>query len=355
MLPTMCCCTLLYAIPVALCTRGPILEQLFPQHFRKTHKFRLEWQPGRDGRIDWYGQVPSKDDAAPPEWIHGYTIHDEFVRNQTGAQIPAEPSYLIMNIALSSNWGFPYDIKPTCKRCYDCDNPRCACALQPGFCDMMRSGNADMLIDSVRVYQNDDDSAHVGEPHTLGCDPPNYPTREFIAGHSYRYMRRWPGYDDRKPMKKIVVGGGSCEDDADCGTLHRGQCVPDAYRGLFAARGSKSRNTCVCEDGFVGPRCLTISYKDDAPGAYEIKQEQNSLATVAEVYLPMPLLLSFLCIVIMFTASMAWQIYCRKMPIKYNKDGDIIPMSPFLKRPQFRPTGDENDDERVTLITGRSV
>ena len=29
-------------------------HQLTPSHFQKPHRFRLEWQPGPGGRLDWY-------------------------------------------------------------------------------------------------------------------------------------------------------------------------------------------------------------------------------------------------------------------------------------------------------------
>jgi hypothetical protein len=44
---------------------------------------------------------------------------------------------------------------------------------------------AKFLIDYVRVYQDKSDSNQ-----TIGCDPVNYPTKEFIEGHTYRFERR---------------------------------------------------------------------------------------------------------------------------------------------------------------------
>ena len=135
-----------------------------------------------------------------------------------GSKIPEEPSYLIFNTAISSTWAFPYNVPDWCPKCYDCDNPKCACSFNPGFCNMMKTGKVAMKIDSVRVYQSKDDNAHDGKPHTLGCDPLGFPTREFIKGYEYRYMRSAPfGYDDKHPLRDVKQGGGNCVVDEDCG------------------------------------------------------------------------------------------------------------------------------------------
>ena len=127
-----------------------------------------------------------------------------------------------MNTAISSTWGFPYDTPDWCTKCFDCDNPKCACSFYPGFCEMIRSGKVSMLIDSIRIYQSRNSSAHVGAPHTLGCDPPDYPTKEWIDGHQYRYMRNPPFvYEDTTPLRRVQIGGGACLTDKDCGGLIR--------------------------------------------------------------------------------------------------------------------------------------
>jgi hypothetical protein len=83
---------------------------------------------------------------------------------------------------------------------------------------MMKTGKVAMKIDSVRVYQSKDDGAHPGKPHTVGCDPVEFPTREYIKGFEFRYMRNPPFvYDDKHPLREVKNGGGECEVDADCG------------------------------------------------------------------------------------------------------------------------------------------
>lgn len=53
----------------------------------------------------------------------------------------------------------------------------------------------------MRVYQASNDSLH-----TLGCDTEEYPTRDFIKAHSYRYKE--PNKD--VPMLAVQKGSGFC-------------------------------------------------------------------------------------------------------------------------------------------------
>lgn len=83
---------------------------------------------------------------------------------------------------------------------------------------MMKTGKVALKIDSVRVYQSRDDDAHGGKPHSVGCDPVEAPTKEFIKGYEYRYMRNPPFvYDDKHPLRSLKTGGGVCKVDEDCG------------------------------------------------------------------------------------------------------------------------------------------
>lgn len=53
----------------------------------------------------------------------------------------------------------------------------------------------------MRVYQNRNDSLH-----TVGCDPQDYPTKDFIKAHSDRYKSP----NDKFVMLDVENGGGSC-------------------------------------------------------------------------------------------------------------------------------------------------
>lgn len=205
------------------------MKQLVPEHFKTPHTFRVEWQPGRGGRLDWFTKSYKKvdengtvfhmeGDGKGQDWEHSLSIPDFALDEAMGSKIPEEPSYVIFNTAISSTWAFPYDVPEWCPKCYDCDNPKCSCSFNPGFCNMMKTGKVALKIDSVRVYQSKNDDAHDGQPHSLGCDPVDFPTREYIKGYEYRYMRNPPFvYDDKHPLRNVKNGGGTCVVDEDCG------------------------------------------------------------------------------------------------------------------------------------------
>ncbi len=264
-------------------------------HFEKVHTYRMEWRPGRGGRIDWYVRETQPDakerpggypfDRKQPDvpasysgsdedgWLRAFTIKDESLHAASGAQIPIEPSYLIFNTAVSSTWGFPYNVPDTCKKCYDCSDPACSCALPPGFCDTLKPGKTSLLIDSVRVYQDPSDASQ-----TVGCDPVGFPTREFIEGHEYRYLRPLP-FTDQHPLKPVKNGGGHCVKDKDCG---EGVCGV-VKSGLFGSVGKG----CLCDEGWTGPLCKSRKGFDDEPGAYELELDTSwFLRRVRGVWVP---------------------------------------------------------------------
>ena len=104
--------------------------------------------------LPFHSNYNAKQQPSPTGWTHAFSI-DGSSLSITGADIPREPSYLIFNTAVSSTWGFPFDTPATCKKCFDCGDPTCACALPPGFCESLKGGKTSLLIDSVRVYQRE--------------------------------------------------------------------------------------------------------------------------------------------------------------------------------------------------------
>lgn len=64
-------------------------------HFHEYHNYKLEWVPGIGGHLNWYI------DDVMVLGIDGHTVEKH------GTQIPDEPSYVILNTAVSSSWGFP--------------------------------------------------------------------------------------------------------------------------------------------------------------------------------------------------------------------------------------------------------
>lgn len=188
------------------------LHGLAPSFWERMHKFRLEWQPGPKGYVRWYIDGEFK------FGIEGQGLEKE------NSKIPNEPSYIILNTAISTTWGFP----PTPKDCnmFDCKRDEGLCGFSEGFCEMMPSK---FLINNVRVYQNKNDPSM-----TIGCNPQEYPTKTFIKAHEYRYMK----LTDKISLQNLVTGGESCVADGHCGT---GLCV---------------EKKCSCKKGWMGPRCL---------------------------------------------------------------------------------------------------
>ena len=181
--------------------------------WEEMHRFRLEWQPGENGYVHWY-----IDD------VFKYGVEAEGLKI-TNAQIPNEPSYVIINTAISTSWGFPDP--PWGCTVYDCKVPEGRCGMFPGFCQQLP---AEFHVDNIRVYQNREDPLQ-----TIGCNPQDYPTKKFILAHEYRYKR----LTDVHAMKPVVVGTARCSKDADCG---EGYC--------------NSNKRCHCRKGWVGSRCL---------------------------------------------------------------------------------------------------
>lgn len=197
--------------------------QLNGTHYKRMHKYRVEWEPplinGSGGYIKWFT------DGKLVSGIFG----DSLDIMQT--EIPSEPMYIIMNTAVSSHWGFPAPCPENCPcDCFECGNPSCACGLPTGYCDNFPAA---FEIDYVRVYQA------VNEPkHILGCSPAHRPTELFIEGHVKRYIAE----GQTRPLLSIQTGAGSCYSDIDCGGARQGTC--------------SNAGVCSCGVGWTGPNCL---------------------------------------------------------------------------------------------------
>jgi hypothetical protein len=350
-----------------------VAHQLTPNHFQKPHTFRLEWQPGRGGRLDWYLRGPSSDRNSTSTnngndgFEHIYALKDASLEDLMGSQIPIEPMGIIFNVAVSSTWGFPYDTPEWCPKCFDCDDPKCACSFYPGFCQMLRSNDTAMYIDYVRVYQSSNHDAHVGANHTLGCDPPGYPTKEWINGHTYRYMRNPPfSYEDKHPIRPVQKGGGSCETDSNCGgevktpnltalfeqmhgtnefgrSLHsennnqssndqsskgRGQCIPHLPQGMFSMT-TETGKVCSCYAGYTGPYCMAIRHTDDTPSAYKIRTNISPFRRMHYFMIPNVLFAIGIVLLTLLWALLLVRIRDQKMErstkVLYHQQEVIIP------------------------------
>lgn len=182
-------------------------------YFSGMKTFRLEWQPGDDGYIHWY-----------VDNVFRFGVEQASLTEEK-TQIPTEPSYVIINTAVSSSWGFP-NPPLGCVTDYDCKKVDGRCGFNPGFCQTLP---ASMYVDHIRIYQNKNDSRQ-----TVGCNPRNYPTKKWIRAHEYRYKNK----EARHALADVVTGGGTCKVDADCG---EGRC---------------SLWRCQCKPNWQGPKCL---------------------------------------------------------------------------------------------------
>ena len=246
-------------------------------YFSEMHTMRLEWMPGPPpkgvklrnnhdynngfSKSDDKGKKKINDDVinetseetkqrkeADEEYPQGYTnfyMDDKFLFGVAGnaldemeTSIPNEPSYIIMNTAISTSWGFP-NPPAGCDK-YDCKVTDGQCGMDPNFCSSLP---AKMQVDHVRVYQLKNESRH-----TLGCNPPGWPTTKFIKAHQTRYMRQ---YKDTHPLKPQKVGGGRCKYDHDCG-VHGEGALCSGWR-------------CKCPENMVGRHCKTYNYQNDFP------------------------------------------------------------------------------------------
>jgi hypothetical protein len=103
-----------------------------------------------------------------------------------GSEVSTEPMYIILNTAVSSQWGFPLQCPDNCKcKKYDCRSKDYAlrCGFSDGFCQMMTSQDTPQFkINSVRVYQNPDLAEQ-----KVGCSTPERPTRRYIEAHQHLY------------------------------------------------------------------------------------------------------------------------------------------------------------------------
>jgi len=238
--------------------------QINKSYFKEQNIYRVEWEPstldGSGGYVRWF---------LNGNFLFGITGAS---LNLTGASIPNEPMYLLINTAVASSWGFPVPCPEGCDcECFECGNPDCECSIPTGYCDNFPSN---FEIDYVRVWQAVDD-----DKHQTGCSTKDRPTDLFIKAHKKRYMED----SDKEPMKDITDGGARCDSDLKCGGPTRGVCT---LKGI-----------CMCHEGFTGSKCLA----HDGFEEYVYRSINNSLPVSmlllprAFVTLALALLIGFFC------------------------------------------------------------
>eukprot|EP01051_Picozoa_sp_SAG22_P007976 SAG22_NODE_583_length_8878_cov_47.533546_8_plen_655_part_01 len=203
--------------------------------FERQAIYRLEWKRGHDGYLIFvidgkqqfrinasalrqdtelhYKDVNSAEHTYSSKGSkQGGTFH--------GSEIPNEPMYLLLNTDVSKRWGFE-SCPGFCECCNDCKNETCTTCFHPTkdpnktinlrkwLADFCTTLPADHLIDYVRVWQKE------GAASSVGCDPPEYPTKEWIHHHheDYQLDKELAALDDNLPVMeeplKYVNAGGS--------------------------------------------------------------------------------------------------------------------------------------------------
>ena len=220
-------------------------RQLSEDHFNSSHVYRLEWDvPSNesDGYLHWFldGQLVSS--------INGKGLR----KSKLGSEISSEPSYFILNTAISKQWGFPQHCPDNCPcKDFDCNSNRWQdlCGFSAGFCKMMKEEPPVYKIDWIRAFQNPNDPRQ-----KVGCSTPERPTRKYIVAHEKLYKTE---FDDH-PLKGVPDGLGSC----DPHVVDVGIIGPDSCGGPERGRCTAGR-VCECLANWTGPHCLSTVACDD--------------------------------------------------------------------------------------------
>lgn len=215
-------------------------RQLDENHFNSSHTYRLEWDvpdEHSDGYLNWFldGELVVS--------MNGTGIKEAGL----GSEISSEPSYIILNTAISKQWGFPQECPANCPcKTYDCNSNQWQkqCGFSEGFCPMVKEV-PEYKIDWIRVYQDPNNPTQ-----KVGCSTPERPTRKFIQAHQAKYKTA----EDLFPLHGIQQGRGACDPRATgilpetCGGTQRGRCT--------------AGGVCECRQGWTGPHCLAHSGTD---------------------------------------------------------------------------------------------
>ncbi|KAG7342023.1 beta-glucan synthesis-associated protein (SKN1)-domain containing protein [Nitzschia inconspicua] len=260
-------------------------RQLEPRHFNSSHVYRLEWDvptDEKDGYLHWFldGELV-------------LAINGTGIRHAgTGAEISTEPSYILMNTAVSSQWGFPLECPDNCKcKQYDCHSNDYAqrCGFPDGFCEMMTQRDSPQYkIDWVRVYQDPNKPEQ-----KVGCSTPERPTRRYIEAHEKLYKTE----NDERPLKPIQVGRGACDPRAEgilpesCGGEERGTCTKG--------------KVCECKKGWVGPHCMAADGFDDI--VWDQPDKLSDVGFVPPSFIATGLIIGLSILALTLVVTMRWR------------------------------------------------
>jgi len=257
-------------------------RQLDEDYFAKPHIFRLEWEPPNNetyGYLHWFldGKLVFR--------LPGSALH----KAGYGAEISSEPSYILLNTAISTQWGFPQQCPANCPcKNYDCHSRKWEdiCGFSEGFCDMMKSADRpEYRINWVRVYQDANNPLH-----KVGCSTPERPTRRWIEAHEDQYKTE----QDVRPLRGIQRGGGVCHP-------HETSTAPTACGGMKRGRCTAGR-VCECQPGWTGPHCLAHQGSD--PILYDQPDRITDVGFVPPRVAPLFLLLGGGILVLLLVSAL---------------------------------------------------
>ena len=154
--------------------------------------------------------------------------------------------------------------------CTNCNDPACLrCPEETGwlvdFCkDIDPARPAEYKIDYVRVYQDTSDPKH-----TIGCSPPDFPTREYIDDNWEKYT--FDPWVMDAPLQPVQHGGGSCKKSSECGnylaadsfSLELFDEEKMSWEDFVKQYGGPLRQsvcvdgTCRCTEEWTGPNCFS--------------------------------------------------------------------------------------------------
>ncbi|CAE6521538.1 unnamed protein product [Rhizoctonia solani] len=144
--------------------------------------YGFEYRPGNDGYILW------TNDNEPAWKMYGAGMGPDDLVKIGQRPVPQEPMYMIINLGISPQFGgidFEHLTLPATM-----------------LVDWHLTLPATMLVDWVRVYQPKNN-------HNIGCDPPDFPTRDYINTYIEAYtnpnLTTW--VDDYKqvvPKNRLV-------------------------------------------------------------------------------------------------------------------------------------------------------
>ena len=263
-------------------------RQLEEKHFNSSHTYRLEWDvptDENDGYLHWY--LDGKLILA----INGTGIR----QGGTGSEVSTEPMYIILNTAVSSQWGFPVQCPPNCP-CgeYDCNSKdyRQLCGFSGGFCDMMtkKKKSPQYKVDWVRVYQDP-----TKKEQKVGCSTPERPSRQYIEAHEKLYKTD----KDERPLKPLQVGQGTCDPSVtdststsqSCGGKERGRCTKG--------------KVCECKTGWVGPHCLASDGYDSI--AWDAPDKLSDVGFVPPHFVSRGLIIGLSVVILALLVAAKWR------------------------------------------------